>query len=172
MSSKSRPPRAPVPALPAFDRLDRAHRAALEMLSAFERLLAQLERKGLDADARSLAAEVLAFFEGPGRDHHADEEREVFPLLLAGPDNELIHHVRRLQQDHGWIEEDWREFAPQVDAIAKGYDWYDLAMLRAALPIFSELFHDHIALEESLVYPAARHHQQVALDAVQAARTA
>ncbi len=155
-----RTPRPPAPPLPSFDRLDITHRAALEMLVAFERLLDRLDDQGVDDDARAAAREVLAFFAGPGRDHHADEERLVFPGLLAAGDPDLVQHVRRLQQDHGWIEEDWLELAPQVEAIANGYNWYDLPMLRLAVPVFSALYHEHIALEESLVYPAARQQQE------------
>ena len=43
-----------------------------------------------------------------------------------------------------------------MEAIAGGYNWYDLPMLRLALPVFSALYHDHIALEESIVYPEAK----------------
>jgi hemerythrin-like domain-containing protein len=169
--SRQRPPRAPVPPLPDFHRLDRTHKAALEMLVAFEQLLTQLDDRGLDDLAQRNAKIIMAFFSGPGRQHHADEEHNVFPLLLAGGDAELIGHVHRLQQDHGWIEEDWHELSPQIEAIAGGYNWYDLPMLRAALPIFTALYHDHIALEESLIYPAAQRHQQ-ALQAGGQARAA
>ncbi len=167
----SRPPRAPVPALPEFDKLDATHFAALRMLEAFEHLLAHLDDRGLDDGARASAREIMSFFSGPGRQHHAEEETHVFPVLLAGKDAELVHHVRRLQQDHGWLEEDWRELAPQIEAIANGYNWYDLSMLREALPIFTTLYHEHIALEESLIYPEARR-QKEALKAGEGARTA
>ncbi len=158
-SIATRPERSQRPSTPRlaeFESLDHAHRAALQMLQSFDMLLTHLEDKGLDDTSRALAKEVLAFFSGPGRHHHADEEKHVFPGLLAGSDVELIQHVHRLQQDHGWIEEDWHELHPQVEAIAGGYNWYDLPMLRLALPVFSALYHDHIALEESIVYPEAK----------------
>jgi hemerythrin-like domain-containing protein len=163
-----RPERAQRPSTPRlaeFESLDHAHRAALLMLQNFDMLLAHLEDQGPDETARALARDVLAFFSGPGRHHHADEEKHVFPGLLAGGDLELIQHVRRLQQDHGWLEEDWRELHPQVEAIAGGYNWYDLPMLRLALPVFSALYHDHIALEESLIYPAAKRQREALLKA-------
>lgn len=146
-----------------FESLDNAHRAALQMLQSFERLLEQLQSGAPDDAARASAREILAFFNGPGRHHHEDEEKHVFPGLLAGGDEELARHVRRLVQDHGWLEEDWRELSPQVEAIADGYNWYDLAMLNAALPVFIALHHDHIALEESLIYPAARRQREALL---------
>ncbi len=161
-STPVRPPRPArsarprTPELPEFESLDNAHRAALQMLESFHRLLTQLESSGLDDAARLSAREILAFFNGPGRHHHEDEEKHVFPGLLSGGDAELVKHVHRLMQDHGWLEEDWRELAPQIEAIADGYNWYDLGMLTAALPVFTALYLDHIALEESLVYPEAK----------------
>jgi hemerythrin-like domain-containing protein len=115
-----------------------------------------LDSSGLDDDARRLAAEVCTFFDGAARSHHATEERIVFPALLASGDADLIHHVKRLQQDHGWLEEDWLELEPQLKAVAEGYNWYDPDVLRSAIPIFSELYREHIALEETVVYPASR----------------
>lgn len=151
-----RPQRAPVPPLPVFDVLDQAHVAALDMLRTFQDLLDLLDAEGATDAARQRATQVLAYFNGPGRDHHQQEEQQVFPGLLVAGDPTIVQHVQRLQQDHGWIEEDWRELAPQVEAIAQGFAWYDLAMLRAALPVFTSLYHEHIALEESLIYPAAK----------------
>ncbi len=171
VARSSRPARPPVPPLPEFDTLDRTHRAALEMLRNFDRLLDQLHDEGLTEAASRSAQAILGFFSGPGRDHHAQEEAQVFPGLLAGGDAELVHHVHRLQQDHGWLEEDWRELAPQIEAVARGYNWYDLPMLRAALPVFTELYREHIALEESLIYPAARRQAQTLKAASEARRT-
>ena len=151
-----RPARPAVPVPSDFEVLDPAHRAAIDMLQHLDILVRRLADRGVDAEARHQAREVLDYFNGPGLGHHAQEESQVFPALLASGDAELVQHVQRLRQDHGWIEEDWRELAPQIDAIANGYDWYDLAVLQAAVPIFSALCHEHIALEECVVYPAAK----------------
>jgi hemerythrin-like domain-containing protein len=163
----ARPARPPVPSLDGFEVLDQAHKAALEMLQAFGSLIEQLNSQGLDKDARASAARIVAFFEGPGRDHHAQEDAIVFPELLIAGDAALVQHVHRLQQDHGWIEEDWRLLSPQIDAIARGYAWYDLPMLNAALPIFTALYREHIALEESLIYPEAKRHLQIRREGAQ-----
>lgn len=150
--------------LPEFEVLDHAHKAALHMLDAFQQLVTRLDSEGLDETSRQIAREVLAFFNGPGRSHHADEENHVFPGLLASSDQELVHDVKRLQQDHGWLEEDWDELRPHVLAIADGYNGYDLPLLTAALPIFLALYLDHIHLEETRVYPAARRQKLALLD--------
>jgi hemerythrin-like domain-containing protein len=169
--AKNRPARPAAPPLPPFEALDRTHHKVIEVLGQFERLLAHLDENGADDVARASAAEIFAFFEGNARDHHLQEEQHVFPPLLASNNARLVEAVRRLQQDHGWLEEDWLELAPQIEAIAKGYNWWDLAMLRLALPIYTALYHEHIGLEESLIYPEAKR-RQAALDAAAQARTA
>jgi hemerythrin-like domain-containing protein len=100
---------------------------------------------------------VCHFFDTTARQHHADEEALIFPPLVRKADKVLLQHVRRLQQDHGWLEEDWLAISPQLHAVAQGYNWYDPAALRHAVGVFTALYHEHIGLEESLVYPAARH---------------
>jgi hemerythrin-like domain-containing protein len=141
----------------------------LELLDQFDRLLAHLDANGPDAQARALAGEIHEFFSTHARQHHADEENQVFPGLLASGNADLVAHVQRLQQDHGWLEEDWIELAPPLEAVSRGDNWYDLAMLKAALPVFRALYVEHIGLEESLIYPEARR-RQAALQAGAAAR--
>ena len=165
----SRPARPQAPALPPFEALDRTHAQVVEVLKQFDRLLEHLSDNGADEVARQSAREIAAFFSGHARQHHADEERHVFPALLVSGNAELVQAVKRLQQDHGWLEEDWLELEPQIDAIALGYNWYDLAMLRGALPIFTALYEEHIGLEESLIYPEAKR-RQAALQAGAEAR--
>lgn len=160
-----RPLRSPAPPLPPMEALDHDHARMLQMLSRLETLLAHLGDQGPDAAAQASAAEALQFFAGGARAHHDNEERHVFPELLATGKADLVQHVQRLQQDHRWLEQDWQELHPQVEAIARGYNWYDLEMLRQALPVFSALYHEHIALEESLIYPEARRRQQLRHDA-------
>jgi len=77
---------------------------------------------------------------------------------LASGNAELAQAVRTLQQDHGWIEENWIELAPQLRAIAVGNDWIDAAEFQHDVEVFLELCNGHIALEETLVYPAAKEH--------------
>ncbi len=166
----ARPARPPAPAMPELDALDQTHRQVIAALGELHQLVEQLDRNGVDAGAQQLSKDICAFFRGSARQHHADEERLIFPGLLNSGDHTLVHHVLRLQQDHGWLEEDWQELEPQLQAVADGYSWYDLDMLRAALPVFEALYREHIALEESLIYPEARRQRQVAQAAV-AART-
>lgn len=166
--SGGRPARSAAPDLPPFEALDSTHRRVLEVLQTFDGLLDHLEAFGPDPTARALARDIGGFFESQARQHHADEERHIFPLLLNSGQPDLVHQVLRLQQDHGWLEEDWLELAPQIEAIAAGYNWYNVDVLRHALPVFTALHREHIALEESMIYPAAKRQHAEALAGQQA----
>lgn len=146
----------PVAGPSPFEALDSAHRDVLKTLDQLAELIEHLDDQGVDARAQALAGQIVTFFGEHARQHHADEEKLVFPGLLASGDAELVQHVQRLQQDHGWLEEDWLELAPQLEAVSKGYSWYEIDALRAALPVFKSLYLDHIDLEESLIYPEAK----------------
>ncbi len=152
----SRPARSAVQPLPIQEMLDTTHREVMRVLGRLQQWVEQLDAQGIDADTRRIAKEICAFFDGGVREHHEAEELHVFPALVASQDATLVQHVRRLQQDHGWIEEDWLELRPQLQAVVDGINGYDLAFLRAAVPVFTELYRDHIALEESVVYPESR----------------
>ncbi len=154
-----RPARPAVPPLPLFEALDHTHRQVMQTLGALASLLDHLDAHGLDGSARTQAADICRFFDETARAHHQAEEQVVFPSLLASGDADLVQHVLRLQQDHGWLEEDWLELGPQLRAVAEGYNWYDPDVLRYAIPVFTELYRDHIALEETIVYPASRRRQ-------------
>jgi hemerythrin-like domain-containing protein len=152
----ARPARAAVPPLPPVESLESTHRELLLALDQLTRLLRDIGEQGATPDLRAVAHSLKRFIDETGRTHHAQEELSVFPALLGSGDVELVQHVRRLQQDHGWLEEDWLELGPQLDALAHGIGGVDLPSLVAAAEIFCTLYREHIALEESVVYPEAR----------------
>jgi hemerythrin-like domain-containing protein len=154
-----RPARAAVPTSPDFEMLDATHREVMATLERLQQWIDLLDASGISPVTRAAADEICRFFDGSARAHHAAEERDVFPSLLSSGDAALVQHVHRLQQDHGWLEEDWLELQPQLRAVVEGYSGYDLDFLRAAVPVFTDLYRDHIALEETVVYPESRRRQ-------------
>lgn len=147
---------ASVRTIEPFEVLDAAHQQLVVALKQLATLVEHLQDKGVDAQAQDLAKTIFQFFMNTARTHHLDEEKHVFPQLLSSGDDELIQATLRLQQDHGWIEEDWLELAPQIESIAAGYNWYNIDQLQHAIPVFTALYQDHMALEESLIYPEAK----------------
>ena len=140
--------------------LDAYHAQVRSYLDRLAALATRVENEQLGAETRAEAVAIEAFFSGSMREHHRVEETGVFPVLLAGSDAELVDVVRTLQQDHGWMEQNWLELAPQLRAIAQGNAWVDPAEFMHGAEVFLELSYGHSALEEAVVYPHARAPQE------------
>ena len=138
-----------------FSSLDDCHQRIQEFLVELKRMAKHMELEGLDDADRKLAGAIEAFFSSTSRQHHAQEEMHVFPPLLANGSDELKAAVRSLQQDHGFIEQNWTELGPQLRGISEGNDWFYSEEFQHNVETFVELLEQHIALEESVIYPAA-----------------
>lgn len=146
---------APV-SLALFEFLDSTHREIQQRVRQLHALVDAIESSGLNADARAQAREVLDYFNGEARQHHLDEEKHIFPALLNSQNAELVQAAEHLTQDHGWLEENWLQIAPSLEAATHGNLWFDTMELRHALEVFEALYLDHILLEESIAYPEAK----------------
>lgn len=139
-----------------FQSLDACHQQIHENLAQLTHVLEQIQAGAEEAQYREQVRLIETFFSATARQHHADEEKNIFPKLLASDNAELVQAVRTLQQDHGWIEENWLELSPMLRAIVDGEDWVDMAELKHNVEVFLALLHDHIVLEETLIYPEAK----------------
>ncbi|MBE0473908.1 hemerythrin domain-containing protein [Rhodoferax sp.] len=139
-----------------FKALDTCHQRMHQQLAELADLLERLDADSDSPHCRQKAKTIEAFFSEVARPHHADEEKMVFPGLLLSSNAELVQAVQTLQQDHRWIEQNWLELAPMLRAIAQGEDWVEIAELKHTIEVFVSLCHDHIMLEESLIYPEAK----------------
>lgn len=139
-----------------FEPLEDSHRQTVRMLEELEMLATRIDEVGVDPHARHMARAVDHYFSEELRQHHVDEESHVFPALAASGDAETAQAIARLKQDHAWLRADWRVLSPLVRALAAGQSWVDLDALRDGVEVFGALARDHIALEESLIYPKAR----------------
>lgn len=139
-----------------FEFLDSCHQEMLRQLVALRTLALAIENEGLSSPLRAEARTIRHWFNNEARQHHLDEERHIFPALLASDDPDITLAAGRLIQDHGWLETDWMEIEPALASAADGYTWFDPVVLRHAVEVFEQLYLDHIVLEETLAYPAAR----------------
>jgi len=139
-----------------FDVLDPCHRQTVFALSKLAAVVTALRCGDDDAEVCTLAGEVVDHFEHTSRHHHEEEELWLFPQLLERGDGPASAAIQRLRQDHRWIERNWRELGPMVDAVANGLHWVDLDALQEASEVFTSLSLDHIALEEGCIYPQVR----------------
>jgi hemerythrin-like domain-containing protein len=93
--------------------------AQIRELAALPELAAQADR------ARAVARAALALFEGAVLDHHAEEERDLFPAAIRsatpGPEREFVESMAaRLTAEHRAMEKAWKHLEPAVRAAAKG----------------------------------------------------
>ncbi len=146
---------APV-SIAVFEFLDSTHKDIQQQLQLLHTLVDAIENEGLNPANRGTARRVLDYFNGEARQHHLDEEKHIFPALLASQNAEVVQATEHLIQDHGWLEENWIQIAPSLEAATGGNLWFDTAELRHALEVFEALYLDHILLEESIAYPEAK----------------
>ena len=95
------------PTLPGRNAPGAGFEAPLEMLGTchgriehqcetLRRLLAHLPVHGADAQARNAASAVMRRFDSAARDHHEDEEQDLFPAALesmAGSDASCLREM-------------------------------------------------------------------------------
>jgi hemerythrin-like domain-containing protein len=99
---------------------------------------------------------VLRYFDTAAPQHHEDEEQHVFPRLLAGSDDaRVLAAVRRLQEDHLWMEAQWARLRTPLAALAAGHGEGCSPQQAAAARHFAALYGEHVRLEDRVVLPAA-----------------
>lgn len=146
-----------------FKMLAVCHDDIAVMLEVMNELADQLGREPLHDGMREKARSAHLFFSGYAIEHHLDEERHVFPALLAAGKPEWLGMVRKLQLDHALLEARWMKLGPLLHMLARGYPSQP-QRLQDELRIFVELYRQHMALEDAFAYPLAR--QQLNTDAV------
>ncbi len=75
--------------------------------------------------AREIAERSLGFFHEALFEHHLDEERELFPAVIANAEpgaerEELEAMVRRLVDQHRALEAIWKRIEPGLRRLARG----------------------------------------------------
>ena len=140
-----------------FEMLEACHDRVRRSLALLGRLLAYLSDHPHDAQSRSAARDVLRYFELAAPLHHQDEERHVFPRLAGDADAALTDAVARLRADHAQMESLWDQLRPVLQ------DWAGEVAgaapdepARQVAEAFVELYAQHLEVEETLVFPAAR----------------
>jgi len=114
----------------------------------------------LDAaqQARDLAEETLRFFRVAVFDHHAEEEKDLFPAVLAAASAGAEHDrvkgmVDALVAEHREIEALWRALEPGLAKLAAGH--LTAAVDRTAVVRLVQRYHAHARLEEERFLPMA-----------------
>ncbi len=141
-----------------FEMLQACHERVERMLGLLERLAAHLLDHGAEATAQRAAVDVMRYFDVAGPAHHEDEERHLFPRLLAQGSAELQQVVGQMQHDHRTMTMAWagvrRDLQAVVAAAWPPAGGADAAWARWSA--FAAQYREHIAIEETQVYPGVR----------------
>lgn len=154
---------------PGFSSPSASTEAPLEMLAACHgrveqqcrtllRLPPHLQAHGADESARQAARAVMRYFDTAAQDHHADEEQDLFPALLAITANMAEHASRvsaltqALVTDHQRIGGLWRELRQALAAVA---ETQAAELSLEQVKEFVGAYRRHIALEEGELLPLA-----------------
>jgi hemerythrin-like domain-containing protein len=154
-------------AIPGFHSPSASTEAPLEMLSAchgrverqcqtLQRLVAHLQANGADEAAQSAAGAVMRYFDTAARDHHADEEQDLFPALLeavAGSDAVCLQAlVQGLTDEHRQMEQQWSALREVLQPLSEGQA---TTLSAAAVERFVQAYASHIEREETELLPTA-----------------
>jgi hemerythrin-like domain-containing protein len=135
-----------------LDRFSQCHTGILRHLQALGDLPAQARAA---AQARRTADETLRFFHDVIHEHHAQEEQELFPAVLAsavaGAEREQVQRIAaQLTREHREVEAAWAALEPALKAIAKGRE---ASLDEAAVAALVSRYQAHAAFEEREFLP-------------------
>jgi hemerythrin-like domain-containing protein len=110
------------------------------------------------ARARHIAADTLKFFREAVFEHHSEEERELFPAVLAsaieGEERDRVQTiVDRLTKEHREVEAAWSKLEPGLKDIAKGND---STLNGAAVTALVNAYEGHARYEEQVFLPLSQ----------------
>jgi len=143
----------PTPA-PGFDEplamLRACHERIQRQCATLAKLAVHLRHDGLTDDARQAATDIHRYFTSAGRQHHADEEQDLFPALRA--ESALAGLLDALTREHAVMESLWQRLEPLLAAPDTILDLDGFARLAGE---FNALYAKHIECENSELLPRA-----------------
>ena len=135
-----------------LDNFSECHQGIIAHLDAFAKLPALA---GNPALAGPLAKDTQAFFLEAVIDHHHEEEKDLFPAVLAastlGAEFDKVKAlVNKLIAERRQIEATWRGLEPAVSQLAKGKA---ASIDAAAVEDLVQKYHAHARFEEAQFLP-------------------
>ena len=151
-----------------LEMLHACHSRIERQCATLQRLVPHLAQHGADSEARTAAAGVMRYFDTAARDHHADEEQDLFPALIesmAGSDAVCLRELTAsLASEHRKLEACWQRVRAALERIVAGEP---VSLAGLDVQALVELYARHIEREESELLPmAARLLDVEALDRV------
>ncbi|SEA64683.1 hemerythrin domain-containing protein [Paraburkholderia sartisoli] len=144
---------------PSFDEPVEMLKACHERIAAqcvtLGKLEAYLPLHGADTQAQQAARNIMRYFDVAGPHHHADEEQDLFPMLIeAGRrlDSPVTERIATLLGEHRFLEAAWVRLRAVLADIAQGKA---RPLERVSVDDFVGAYRSHMAVEESHILPFA-----------------
>lgn len=142
-----------------LEMLAACHLRVADQCDTLRRLVPHVAAHGADARARTAATRVMRYFDTAARDHHADEEVDLFPALIesmAGSDAVCLHAITTaLTAEHRVLEAHWRRVRAALQAIVDAPAEAPVSLDADVVQPFVDLYAGHIAREEAELLPMA-----------------
>jgi len=136
--------------------LSACHGRIEQQCSTLRRLVTHVAGNGADAAARDAAVAVMRYFDSAAINHHADEERDLFPALIeamAGSDAVCLRELTAgLAAEHRELEVRWQRVRDALAPLATGAA---AALSGGDVEALVSLYQRHIAREEAELLPMA-----------------
>ena len=139
-----------------LEMLSACHGRIEQQCSTLRRLQSHLPGHGADDQARAAAAGVMRYFDLAARQHHEDEERDLFPALLESMAGSNPVCLRELTEDltaeHRELEAAWRRIRAVLERVEAGEE---VVLGLEQVEAFVDLYARHIEREEQELLPMA-----------------
>lgn len=144
---------------PSFDEPIEMLRACHERIAAqcatLAKLAAHLPLHGADTQAQQAARNIMRYFDVAGPHHHADEEQDLFPMLIEATRRQCSpvgERIASLLDEHRVLDAAWVQLRAVLADIAEG----KTALLEQVwVADFAGAYRSHIAWEEGQIFPLA-----------------
>lgn len=132
--------------------LEACHERVRHYSTLLVKLAVHLDEHGVDNEAINAAQAVLRYFDVAAPLHHADEEQDLYPALLAHADDVLTEKIRSIEAEHPELDAQWAMLRGKLRRIVAGER---VELSREEARNFFTRYFAHAAREEMEIYPFA-----------------
>lgn len=142
---------------PGFDdpleMLRACHGRIQSQCATLEKLRVHLPAHGCDLQARQAALAILRYFDTAGRNHHLDEEQDLFPMLVLSGDARALRLVDFLLARHVELDAAWAALRIDLTCISAGTN---ACLEDTKVSGFIAAYQSHIEIENAELLPLAQ----------------
>lgn len=136
------------------------HDKILHYSSALQSLCSTLLKEGWSPQLGKSADQIRRYFNIAGPEHHMDEEKHLFPAIIAldpelkqSESQEILQQINQLIKEH--VESDilWESLDSMLEERSEDYD-----TLEELARQFASDMHEHAGIENEIIFPYAKEH--------------